>query len=135
MDARFQGTIVRGLGYPICRRSPCGPRRQFDIGDYLCHKQHSQMFGSCIYIFISIIKTIVTIYLNAGRSQYCSIVARLRGFFTDSLSHSVDRLATFPKTEFLFGPHASRYIASRSVRRANRRCSLTSPHVCVPVWA
>ena len=33
VDARFQGTIVRGLGYPSCRPSPCGPRRQFDIGD------------------------------------------------------------------------------------------------------
>ena len=34
VDARFQGTVVRGFDYPICRRSPCGPRRQFDIGGF-----------------------------------------------------------------------------------------------------
>ena len=49
VDARFQGTIVRGLGYPICRPSPCGPRRQFDIGDScVCSNKQLQLFGSCI---------------------------------------------------------------------------------------
>ena len=53
VDARFQGTIVRGLGYPSCRPSPCGPRRQFDIGDSCVRsKKQLQLFGSCIYIFI-----------------------------------------------------------------------------------
>ena len=62
VDARFQGTIVRGLGYPSCRPSPCGPRRQFDIGDSCVRsKKQLQLFGSCIYIFILISITIVTI--------------------------------------------------------------------------
>ena len=36
VDARFQGTIGRGRRPPHCRQNPCGPRRQFDIGDSLC---------------------------------------------------------------------------------------------------
>ena len=46
VDARFQGTIVRGLGYSICRPSPCGPRRQFDIGDSCVRsKKQLRVFG------------------------------------------------------------------------------------------
>ena len=40
---------------------------------------------NCIYIFISIIKTILNIYLNAGRSVQLFHRRALRGFFTDSL--------------------------------------------------
>ena len=51
VDARFQGTIVRGLGYPSCRPSPCGPRRQFDIGDSCVRsKKQLQLFVSIFFI-------------------------------------------------------------------------------------
>ena len=59
-----------------------------------------------VSIFLFNSKTIVTIYLNAGRSIQLFHRGALRDFFTDSLSHCKDQLVAFPKTEFSVGPRA-----------------------------
>ena len=52
VDARFQGTNVRGFDYPSCRQSPCGPRRQFDSGGFpCCSLLYSKMLNIYLYNF------------------------------------------------------------------------------------
>ena len=92
VDARFQGTIVRGLGYPSCRPSPCGPRRQFDIGDS-CVRSKKQLL-----LFVSIFLLYINnsnIYLNAGRSIqlfHLFAIARFLHGFTVTLSEPAHRV-------------------------------------------
>ena len=91
VDARFQGTIVRGLGYPSCRPSPCGPRRQFDIGDCCVRsKKQLQVFGSCIYTLFQLLNNTKYIYISKRRPVDSTVpscaVARLRHGFTVTLS-------------------------------------------------
>ena len=83
------------------------------------HKKHSQVFGSCIYIFIIIVKSIVNIYLNAGWSIQLFHRCAVARFLMDSLSHRTDQLAAFPKTEWIRWPARTRYIVSSSARHSS----------------
>ena len=128
----ISGNCRTRLWLPLCRRSPCGPRRQFDIGGFpVSVKVQSKL--CCIYLFINTILRHTD--LNERPAHILFIDARWAGFHGFTVTSYSGCLQAFPKTDFLFGPHASRYIASRSARRANRCCSPHFPHVCMPVWA
>ena len=115
-------------------RAPTAVRQRGRFG--VCPEKHSQVFGSCIYIFILTVKHHSYIYIsNAGRSLQLflrSAVARFHGF-TGYILATVSYRSQRPTSNPWLA--CARYIALSPVRRVPRRRSLPSHATQMPVWS